>query len=375
MNKKLHILFLNSWYPSRVLPINGDFIQRHAEAVSLKHQVTSIHIITDPNSKQSIEIVKKEINGINTIIGYLKQTQNPILKGYLFFRAYKNILREIGHIDLVHLNVLYPFGIFALHLKWFRKKPFIISEHWTGYHFPLSKKIEFFQKYISKVITKNAKYICPVSNDLGSSMQKFGLKGNYQRVPNVVNTDLFIPSKKKSLGFKILHISNMNDAHKNIFGILKAISQLYHIVSNFEVFFIGSNSSQYRSMVSQLNINPKIITFIDRIEQKELVNYFHKSDVFVLFSNYENLPCVILESFSAGTPVITTNVGGIEEYFPTDFGYLIEKKNEKELLDKLIEIYNNPISNAEKMHRYAVANFSKKTIAKDFSNLYYQSLN
>ena len=159
MNKKLHILFLNSWYPSRVLPINGDFIQRHAEAVSLKHQVTSIHIITDPNSKQSIEIVKKEINGINTIIGYLKQTQNPILKGYLFFRAYKNILREIGHFDLVHLNVLYPFGIFALHLKWFRKKPFIISEHWTGYQRHGNNKVSLIQKFTSKIITKNASYV------------------------------------------------------------------------------------------------------------------------------------------------------------------------------------------------------------------------
>ena len=87
MSKKLHILFLNSWYPSRVLDFNGDFIQRHAEAVSLQHEVTSLHIISDPNCKQAIEIVKKEINGINTIIGYIKQTQNPIIKAYLFFRS------------------------------------------------------------------------------------------------------------------------------------------------------------------------------------------------------------------------------------------------------------------------------------------------
>jgi len=45
--KKLHVLFLASWYPSRVLKTNGDFIQRHAEAVALQHNVTVLHVISD----------------------------------------------------------------------------------------------------------------------------------------------------------------------------------------------------------------------------------------------------------------------------------------------------------------------------------------
>ena len=52
---------------------------------------------------------------------------------------------------MVHLNSLYPFGIFALHQKWFKKKPFIVSEHWTGYLNPQSQKIGTIEKYISKI--------------------------------------------------------------------------------------------------------------------------------------------------------------------------------------------------------------------------------
>jgi len=57
LTKKLHILFLCSWFPSRVLPTNGDFILRHAEAVATKHKVTAIHVITDEKLKSNIEVV------------------------------------------------------------------------------------------------------------------------------------------------------------------------------------------------------------------------------------------------------------------------------------------------------------------------------
>ena len=46
MKKNLHILFLCGWYPSKVLPKNGDFIMRHAKTVSSKHTVSVLHIIS-----------------------------------------------------------------------------------------------------------------------------------------------------------------------------------------------------------------------------------------------------------------------------------------------------------------------------------------
>ena len=105
-----------------------------------------------------------------------------------------------------------------------------------------------------------------------------------------------------------------------------------------------------------------------------MVNYLKDASVFVLFSNYENLPCVILESFSCGVPVISTNVGGISEFFPKSFGKLISKNNKEELLNNLIKYYKNSTVDKEKMHAYAVDNFSKEVIASKFSELYFKAL-
>jgi hypothetical protein len=60
LKKKLHILFLCGWYPSSVLPQNGDFIMRHAQSVQLKHNVSILHIITKTDiSKTEIEVIKE----------------------------------------------------------------------------------------------------------------------------------------------------------------------------------------------------------------------------------------------------------------------------------------------------------------------------
>ncbi|MDG2194302.1 MAG: glycosyltransferase family 4 protein [Polaribacter sp.] len=374
MNQKLHILFLCGWYPSKVLPTNGDFIQRHAEAVALKHNVTVIHIISDKSATQKIQIDTKNSNHLTTHIAYIKPSTNPIIKGFRFYNAYRQLLKKIGSVDHVHVNTLFPFGIFALHLKWFKKIPFIISEHWTGYQKPQSQDISFLEKAISKRITKSAAFVCPVSIHLKKEMVLFGLKGNYSPVPNVVDTELFSLVDKKEKSFTIVHVSSMTDTHKNISGMLRVAKRLETEIGAFTWKFIGGTSEQFDVLIEQLNFNRANVQFIDHVSQVELANHIQTAHLFVLFSNYENLPCVILEAFSCGIPVISTNVGGISEYFPDDFGFLIEKQNQHQLLRKIRKMYHNPISNSNAMHEYVITHFSRKTIATHFSELYYKSL-
>jgi len=374
LNNKLHILFLCGWYPSRVLPNNGDFIQRHAEAVSLKHEVTVIHIITDKNCIENIEIISTKEKQITTHIAYLKKTKNPIKKTYLYAKAFLRILREIKNLDIVHLNEVYPFGIFSLYLKWFKNKQYIVSEHWSGYHFPRNKSIGLIETIITKIIVKNANYVCPVTINLQRAMINFGLDGNYFPVPNVVDTSYFNLSKDSdSSKFIITHISGMGDECKNITGILNVIEKLQNKIPSIVFNLIGEDSKKYIPKIESLNI--KNINIIDQIPHLEVAEYLKKSKVFVLFSNYENLPCVILESFACGLPVVSTNVGGISEYFPQDFGTLINPRDEISLEKSILKIYNSETKlNKVKMHLYAKENFSKESISTTFSNLYNKSL-
>jgi glycosyltransferase involved in cell wall biosynthesis len=373
LNKRLHILFLCSWYPSRVLPANGDFIQRHAEAVASKHHVSVIHVVTDKTLGKNLEIKDVTENNVRTLIAYISDSNNPVVKSYRFIKAYFKLLKRVENVDLVHLNIIFPVGILALYLKWFKNIPYIISEHWSDYQYPLNKTIGSFKKFIIQLIVKNAQFVCPVTKHLQKAMVNYGLKGHYYSVPNVVNTHVFKPADNSNNDFTITHISNMDDKYKNIKELLKAIDELQTEIPNLKLMLIGSDNKRYNELSK--NISLKNICFVNHIHHKKIASYLNNSDVFVLFSNYENLPCVILEAFACGVPVVATNVGGISEYFPKDFGFLVEPKDKSAFKSAILNIYNS-VKKPDKqlMHQYAKKHFGQQAIATSFSELYIQSL-
>jgi L-malate glycosyltransferase len=377
LKNKLHVLFICGWYPSRVLPTNGDFIQRHAETVALKNDISVLHIITDPAISKKIEISSYNKNNVQTHIAYIKKTWNPIFKIYLFLLAFFRILKLIPSFNIIHLNSIYPFGIFALYLKTIRKTPYIITEHWTDYYYPINKKINRIVKILTQIITFKSSVVCPVTEDLGREMINFGLKGNYKDIPNVVDTSIFKVTKSNKSTFKMIHISSMFDDQKNITGILETIKALQSEISNFEITFIGGTGIEYTKKVKDLELNTKHIKFLKHCSQSELSNHLAESDVFILFSNFENLPCVILESFCSGTPVISTDIGGISQYFPNNFGSLIRKNNKSDLKSEILKFYKKEkiVASPSYMNSYVQNNFGPNTICDKFTKIYFNILN
>ena len=63
-----------------------------------------------------------------------------------------------------------------------------------------------------------------------------------------------------------------------------------------------------------MNISEKSIQIESKKTHDEIAIAMQQADCFVLFSNIENLPLVIIESMACGLPIITTDVGGISEH-------------------------------------------------------------
>jgi glycosyltransferase involved in cell wall biosynthesis len=371
----LNVLFLCGWYPSKVSPTNGDFIQRHAEAVSLIHNVTIIHIISDKKSKKNIDIISEVINGIETHIAYIKHFKNPFKKIFYFIKAFNFLIKKVGFVDIVHLNELFPLGIFSLYLKWFKKIPFIISEHFTGFLITSNYKFSVIKKTISKLIVRNANAVCSVSNYLSENMQNLGLKGNYITVPNVVDTVLFNPKKKENKILKLLHVSSLKDDHKNITGMLRVAKLLDIQLDYFEWNFIGNKGNEYQSYLNNLDIKNGKISFTEHLTQEELATNLQEASICISFSNYETFGIVIPEAIACGTPVIATNTGVAIELKKEPFCKVIPIKDENALLQEILN-YRNTFANIDinSMHTYVKQQFSKEVISNKFSFLYNKSL-
>ncbi|MBW7676641.1 glycosyltransferase [Chryseobacterium chendengshani] len=69
--------------------------------------------------------------------------------------------------------------------------------------------------------------------------------------------------------------------------------------------------------------------------------YIQLADIFVLPTNYEGVPIVVIDALSYGKPVISSDVGGISEIVLNDKnGYVLENKNEI-FAEKITHILEN----------------------------------
>ncbi len=369
--KSKHILFLASWYPSRISPFNGDFVQRHARAVALKNQVSVLFIVKDDELETNYEIIENQ-NDVREIIVYYKGG-NSILSKFRKFNAFFKGLKIIGKFDLVHLNVAHPAGIFALFLKWFKGEKYVLTEHWTVLHPNRFFEFGYFKRLQIKYILKNAEIILPVSSDLGKSILKITGGENFEVIPNVVDVQDFKPNEQKSnQRFVFLHLSMLSDAHKNISGMLRVAKRLAEEGIEFE-FQIGGNGplDWIDDYIFENKLEENIKTF-GALSHEEVSVKMAQADCFVLFSNYENQPCVQIEAYASGIPFIGTDVGGISEFLPDNFGFLIPKADEQALYEAMLKAIKSKFATPDEMHQYAVDNFSKEVISEKYDEIYNQ---
>jgi glycosyltransferase involved in cell wall biosynthesis len=349
---------------------NGNFIQKHALCVSSVCNVALIYVTADDQKESNVMIENSEKGFFELIVYYKRHKGNiPLVSAGIkyykrkraFIKGYHYLLKNWGKPDLVHLNVFYPAGVFAKYLKKKYGIPFLVTEHWTKF-LPLSKEhFSFLEEYIIKSINAEASFICPVSENLKNEMIRFGLNNTYSVIPNVVNPTVFYPSQNEEFqpALRFLHVSHLEDRHKNISGLVRTFKKLSLLRSDFSLTIIGNrNVEETRKTASALKFPEGMVSIQDSKSESEIAECMRSSDVFVLFSNYENLPCVISEALMTGLPVISTNVGGIAEMLDETNGVLIHPGDEEALLKNLNQMITKH------------GNYDKKSISERAKKMY-----
>jgi L-malate glycosyltransferase len=378
------ILFLSSWYPNRNQPRLGNFIQRHADAVAMKSEVASLFVTSDKHCKQKFEVEERTIGKVYSVNVYYKKVQHslPLISQIQKILRYRKahligldkIRNNFGNFDIIHQNVLFPAGAIAWLIRVFAGIPYIITEHSTEYH--LKHRNSFFTRWLKKKIARNAALICPVSANLEERMRKNGLHAKYEVVNNVVDTSVFyLPNVKVSgASIRFLHISTLDDTQKNISGLLRTVQKLSVIEPDCELHIVGDEEYTHHMEYAQsLGILNKKVFFEGTKTLREIADTMRSSDCFVMFSNYENFPCVIAESMMCGLPIISSDVGGIKEHVNPSNGILVPAGDEPQLLEAMVQMVKNIREkkyNAEAISLYAKEQFSYESVADKFHSIY-----
>ncbi|TXF89691.1 glycosyltransferase family 4 protein [Neolewinella aurantiaca] len=316
----MNVFFVTSWFPSRVHPTNGNFIGRHARLMARHHRVTVVAVEEDLQlAPGKLDVTRRTEDGyavIHVYVGYGPQTPGPV-KAALRLRAYVVAMRaarkKFGRPDLLHGHVLLDGGMAAALYSGFWNLPFVLTEHSSAYH--KANALSGFRGWLGRYACRNAVAILPVSDHLGRSMRERNrLAGNYRTVSNVVDEKTYLPGQPSpTLPFRLLHVSNFDEAPKNITGLLRGFSLLRQKTNVPVTLHLAGDGDLeiLTQMIDDLGVAG--ITCSGPHTEGEIAELMQDCHAFVLFSNYENQPVVLLEAQMCGRPCIATPVGGVPD--------------------------------------------------------------
>lgn len=244
-----------------------------------------------------------------------------------FFNVMKNYLQNIRKYDHVsihgtanHYIMIAPFVIFFA--KRFGKT--VSLRKFAGNFNEIYEKSGFIKKKLIAYVLKNAdlsffetKYLVDYFKPLNEETYWF---------PNVRRRPAGM-APKNDFNRRFVYISHLKD-EKGTQELLEACKRLD---DSFDVKIYGPvHEAKYTpEYVARYNTS-----YEGSLTPKEVVEKLEEADVLVLPSHREGYPGIVIEAYSAGRPVLVSNLPAIAEIVEEGkTGYLVEPKN----VDALVE--------------------------------------
>ncbi len=380
---ELAVTHLCSWYPSRVDEQNGNFIQRHVEAIAAHIPCTVIYAVSDPSITE-IGLSENHQENLLEIIAYFPKQSGP-WKRYRAHRAASEaaVARALqlrpyiadARVSLLHMHVAHPVGLYARELSKRWGQALIMTEHSTVLLPSRKSDMAWWRQRLFSYVGRDLHHVCPVSKDLGDAIRRLGIAAPQTVIPNVVDTSIFLVKEERSDGiFRWIHVSTLADDHKNVSGILRAFARSVRHDARQSLTLIGNaHQTQHRMTCSDLGLSSEQVRILTEQPIEQVAQEMRRHDAFILFSNYENLPCVISEAHCCGLPVIATDVGGVKEMIDKHNGLVITAQDEQELVDTMADLRTRSWDAATIRDR-AVQRYSYDAVASQYLDIYRQSI-
>lgn len=286
-----------------------------------------------------------------------KEMLSYLMKAYPVAKKLQK--KERFDICLVFFGI--PSGPIGYLLKKKYKLPYVIrfgGGDVPGFQERFTKVYKLIAPAI-KLIWKNADALIANSQGLKDMALDFYDKKDFEIICNGVDTDIFHPIEKKETDeFRILFVSRLIE-RKGLQFIIPQLQEIQKKVSK-KVRLIVVGDGPYRETLEQIvrekNVQ-EMVEFVGQKDKKEIVSFYQKADVFILPSEKEGMPNVVLEAMACGLPIIMTPCEGSKELV-TNNGFIV---NHEDFGKKIIECCEKP----DMTKKLSVA--SRKNILDGFS--------
>lgn len=234
-----------------------------------------------------------------------------------------------------------------------------------------------FKKFFNGQLLRKADHIASVSEMSRTDIINLfpHLKNKTTVLPIGIEINTVVNPVTRTKSPVIIHVGGFT-FEKDHESVLRIFSEVHRQLPDVTLWLVGDGPR--RSLIEQQVVDQKLndhVRFFGFVSNP--MDFISAADVLILPSKIEGLPGVILEAFYCKIPVVAYNTGGIPEILSEDTGFLVEKGDEQQFVDRLRKIllgegFRTSEQKVITAHEYVKSTFTNDQLAKRFLSLYEQ---
>lgn len=237
----------------------------------------------------------------------------------------------------------------------------------------LGKVFVLYKRIVLRAVVTQASRIVVFSDEQREFIHtEYGVSRDVITViPNGVGSEYFLGARtyaQAKLTHSLLYVGRLSGQKR----VRMLIEMMAHLDTKFTLTIVGDGEERetLRQLAIDLGLRERV-TFAGKKDPAETVAYYKAADVFVMSSENEGMPLVMLEAMAAGLPVVGASVPGIRELI-SGVGMLVEAPSGANFARVITEVFANckRMSELSRASSEAATKYSWVTLTDAFEKLY-----
>lgn len=331
----------------------------HENGCQVKIAYLTGDVLTHPSSKE-IELIKINLNGIVTLpIAYLNLS-----------RLIKQYKPDVIHSHMVHANLLLRFIRLLLPIKK------LISTAHSSNEGGGVRMILYRLTHNLADITTNVSNTATMSFEKKKAVPKNGMITVYNGIN--LNNFRYDPTAREKINLEfglksgtniVLAVGRFNKLknYPNLLNSINILKRKTHLPFILLIAGDGELREDIEKLIKELKLQDNVILLGRRSDIPSLMS---ACDIFVLSSDYEGLPTVLIEALACQAHVVSTDVSGAREIIGENCGKIVQINDSYALANAIHDISLNGTSRNILGKTYIDQKFNLDKVAGKWMSIY-----
>lgn len=360
------VLIITSNYPTKHSPSSGSFVA------------------------SQVNLLKSRGHSVDVLICNFQKTQrrNPIKLALSLFQKSKALIHNQTYLDINYINIgdkMYSQKFEFINPEKIKSYD-IIHAHdciWAGYlslliakkykieyaitsHVPLIINDNWLNFKLSYKVLYNSKLIFAVGQQDKNMLSCILPAERIQLLGNFIDEEIYYPSIKKVKDKFTISTIVSTSLRKNIplfISLIELIKNENNAIKEFKVKLVlaevadGITIDQIKYLIEKNSLDD-IIELKLNLPQKEIIEVYKETDLYVSTSRLETFGMTVAEALSMDIPTVIIKNGASEDFIPIHSGSVFLETEIQDMAQKIIMHINGEIISKES-HEYIKSNFGK----------------